>query len=250
MKRALLYRLYVVDGLSAQAIAKKLESSVSTITRNLHASGIPVRGRGPQRGKHNHGWKGGRIVDAAGYVRLYMPDYPGADSVGYIPEHRFVMEQELGRRLAKGELVHHKNRNKQDNNAENLQVVSVGEHRILHSTALPPIDVLRKWYVDEKMTLNEIAEIVGCYCSTVGNRLRRHGVQIRKSNDLRKVWFPDDLAEQYQTKSLRELAREHSCSVAAVRDALTRLGVPMRKSRKRDSHGVLLRPQPTSTPDE
>ncbi len=38
------------------------------------------------------------------------------------PVHRWIAENKLGRKLRKGEVVHHKNRNKQDNRSSNLWV--------------------------------------------------------------------------------------------------------------------------------
>ena len=48
-------------------------------------------------------------------------------------EHRYVMEQHLGRKLSRNECVHHINGDRRDNRIENLEVISRSEHNREHA---------------------------------------------------------------------------------------------------------------------
>jgi uncharacterized protein (DUF1330 family) len=63
-----------------------------------------------------------------GYVMLLMKDHPDANCNGYVCEHRWVMEQHLGRRLVKTEDVHHKDGNRQNNHIDNLLLIDKPTH--------------------------------------------------------------------------------------------------------------------------
>ena len=63
-----------------------------------------------------------------GYVRIYCPMHPEANTRGYVYEHRVIAEKMIGRRLKKGEVVHHKNRKRWDNRPENLEVMDKRAH--------------------------------------------------------------------------------------------------------------------------
>ena len=47
-------------------------------------------------------------------------------------EHHLIVEEQIGRYVQKGEVVHHKNHIRDDNRIENLELLSVQEHARLH----------------------------------------------------------------------------------------------------------------------
>ena len=63
-----------------------------------------------------------------GYVRVYCPMHPKANTWGYVYEHRLIVEGILGRYLETWEHVHHCNGKRWDNRPENLEVLSASEH--------------------------------------------------------------------------------------------------------------------------
>ena len=63
-----------------------------------------------------------------GYVRVYAPMHPEANTWGYVYEHRLIAEQMIGRRLNDNEVVHHKNGKRWDNSPNNLKVMDKREH--------------------------------------------------------------------------------------------------------------------------
>lgn len=83
---------------------------------------------------------GTKIIDVSGYIQIYVgPDYihqsSNTSSVygGRIREHIYVMQNHLDRSLIKGEVVHHIDGNKQNNDISNLDLLTVQEHNNCHA---------------------------------------------------------------------------------------------------------------------
>ena len=79
-------------------------------------------------------WKGGKM-NSGGYIYIFSPDHPFKNKLGYVLEHRLVVEESLNRFLTKKEVVHHINQNKSDNRLTNLILFSSSaEHTMKEHT--------------------------------------------------------------------------------------------------------------------
>jgi len=90
-------------------------------------------------GSAHPSWKGGRIRNTDGYIRVAISEddffFQMADkTTHYVFEHRLVMAQFLGRCLHSREIIHHKNGVPDDNRIENLILTTRGRHILEHNT--------------------------------------------------------------------------------------------------------------------
>lgn len=109
---------------------KKLSADRYTFKQGCH-----------QKGERNNQWKGGRLPKR-GYYYIHNPAHPNSTKQGYIAEHRFVMEQTIGRFLLPNEIVHHINGDKKDNRPDNLKLMKHGQHTTIESTKYSRAELL------------------------------------------------------------------------------------------------------------
>lgn len=139
---------WYTEGISANAIAKKLGHSHDAILKVLRKQGVRIRTRNEYYGEHNKNFKGGHIT-RNGYRRISIHGKQ-------VLEHRSVIEKLLNRKLTKSEHVHHLNGNKLDNRTENLAVLTPNLHGKHHA----------KQYADIKsMYQSRISELESLLCA-------------------------------------------------------------------------------------
>lgn len=158
-----LRELYEIRGMPMHEVAKELGVAVGTIYNYLRKYDIqrrpPHKG---MKGKHHspeviaiisathkgkvvseetkkkmaevkkNGGIGHKKKRGDGYIYVYFPEHPKSTSDGYIMEHVLVMECLIGRWLNDDEVVHHKNKIRDDNRKENLQLMTFKEHAGFH----------------------------------------------------------------------------------------------------------------------
>ncbi len=116
-----------VEHLHQAEIAKRLGCGQTSVSRLIKRHGLK------QARRRSNYWRGGRIVNALGYVRIHKPDHPMAGDGGYVAEHRYVMAEHLGRVLGPKEIVHHIDHDTGNNSIENLKLLAgAKEHSLEH----------------------------------------------------------------------------------------------------------------------
>lgn len=141
----------------------------------------------------------GRTVNASGYILVRCPGHPGGTAHGYVYEHRLKMERKLGRRLRRGEVVHHRNGVKSDNRLINLELITAADHMRHHARATGGLrakcrarvgDVLRLF--KRGVLMKDISRRVGLSHPTVRKIVVAHGFIIpnpsRSMKAVRRYW--------------------------------------------------------------
>ena len=92
-----------------------------------------MRGHLGKKKEQHPCWKGGKITDRDGYIRVWVPDHPWPRK-GYMMEHVRIVELRIGRRLAPNECIHHNDHNRKNNSSDNLTLMSRSHHSKIHRT--------------------------------------------------------------------------------------------------------------------
>lgn len=123
MTKDLLNKMYTTQKMSHYEIGKQLGFKPSFIFQMCRKYGIQSRAHkdAAKRGSESSQWKGGLYTSKGGYIVIQSKE-------GRVYQHRYIMEQHLGRKLKTDEHVHHINGNKSDNRIENLKVLSADDH--------------------------------------------------------------------------------------------------------------------------
>lgn len=119
---------FALKGRKRPDVSKKnLERNASQVIKDYYKN----RPR-PKFPLYKCNWKGGRIKDSFGYIKIYSPNHPYKKD-NYVFEHRLVIEKKLGRYLLPTEKIHHINHKRNDNRIQNLQLFNNnGEHARFH----------------------------------------------------------------------------------------------------------------------
>lgn len=110
------------ENMTSKEIAYITEKSLTVVNRHIRKHNIDIV-------RYHKGF----TKSKSGYVFVYVPTHANANKRGYVREHIFIMTEHIGRPLEKGEVVHHIDEVKDNNNLSNLKLMSAHEHKQYHS---------------------------------------------------------------------------------------------------------------------
>ena len=100
-----------------------------------------------------------------GYVAIYMPEHKKALSNGCVYEHILVAEEILNRNLLSEECVHHIDRNRKNNNKDNLMIFATKSDHVSFHNGGEPIKLYDGTYIcKRKVNENKICPICKHNC--------------------------------------------------------------------------------------
>lgn len=131
-------------------------------------------GGGPHWWKRPNGYIDGRVWENGRWRR--------------VKQHRWIMEQHIGRRLRASEVVHHLNGKRDDNRIGNLELMTDSAHKTHHYPSNTNLIAargnaghLKQWTEENGGPWNKgKAEIWEIVCSVCGKRFRRSAREVRK----------------------------------------------------------------------
>ena len=111
-----------------------------------------------------------RVYRQSKYPWIHRPEHPRSTRRGNILEHRWLMEQNIGRPLPPDSIVHHRNREKHDNRIENLLLMRSEDdhfaiHRALESGRLDLVAAYENWSYEFMDNLKSGLPLEKCYPS-------------------------------------------------------------------------------------
>lgn len=170
-----------------------------------------------------------RYVFSGEYLAIYKPEHHLSKADGYVYIHQLQAEKMLGRLLLEGEVVHHIDRDKYNNDINNLMVFKTrGEHTAFHGGD--------KAYMLEDgsyVCIKKMAYAGHNYCDVCGNIKSHTSNMCQNCYDIKRAEnIPSkEILENYIKRKIpfTQIGKEFGVSDNAVRKWCKKYRLPFKK---------------------
>jgi hypothetical protein len=180
-------------------------------------------------------YKGGHTLQYNGYIWEFLPGHHLQNLWGFVPQHRLIAEDVIGRKLVKGEDVHHKDHVRTNNHPGNLEVMPRRAHRSLHArimgeaTKIPLTEKQVAEALRKHGGIKPAARSLGVSHSTIRNRFRSLCLPYQRVSPV-KIDNPRDLDIIVELAadpnvSVKEAAKKTRISAMSIHRICARLGI-------------------------
>lgn len=163
-----------------------------------------------------------------GYLQIGLTDKNNYRVNRYV--HRLVAEAFIPNPQNKKE-VNHIDCNKKNNGVDNLEWVNrkenmqhASDNNLIPSKLVLDEDKIIDLYINENMTVKEIAKEIGVFQVTISKRLKKHNIHIKKLEEICNKHHLENygIEEQLKFKSQYQIAKEIGCTQGAIQSYIRR----------------------------
>lgn len=181
--------------------------------------------------RHIRGYKNNGKSTLNGYTCIYMPEHKYALSNGCVYEHVLEAEIMLGRELKTGEVVHHIDKNRNNNNHDNLIVFRTNaDHTAYHNGCA----IVKNNDESYSAIINSIKTENGrkdkCpLCENLKSKTSKLCYECNLKNKSKNIPSKDDLEKLIYNTSFLQIGRIYNVSDNAVRKWCEKYNLPFRR---------------------
>lgn len=122
------------NGETLNEVAKRFGTSIPTVFKRIRKYVKMRKSPIGNTGDKHSMWRGGKSLKK-GYWTVHMPEHPRASSNKRVFEHIVIMENHVGRYIKKGEMIHHIDFDRGNNNLKNLYLCkNPSDHAQCHAS--------------------------------------------------------------------------------------------------------------------
>lgn len=187
--------------------------------------------------------RGHKRMKCAGYYIYYLPDHHLANNSGTVYEHMLAAEEMLGRNLRDGEVIHHRDKNRMNNNLDNLMVFKTSSDHVAFHNGMN-VEMVGDVYVTNKAsTIDENGRRISLDRCPVCGGEKCYGASLCVDcyNKERAKNIPprDELYWLLPDYSMCEIGRKYGVSDNAVRKWCRKYGLPFKREDINKEFGII-----------